>query len=87
MIANLITSENTNQLTMPQSARSTHSTHSNSAASHVKDRLKAFTLEFDDAVKIQSALSVPDLELRASLVEKVKQLILQPYIYFYNQYY
>lgn len=86
MIANLITSENTNQLIMPQSARSTHSTSSTAGASHVKDRLKAFTLEFDDAVKIQSALSVPDLELRASLVDKVKQLILQPYIYFYNQY-
>lgn len=64
----------------PGSARSTN------AHASAKDRIKAFTVEFDDAVKTQSACSVPDLELRASLREKVTAAVIPPYIYFYNQY-
>lgn len=64
----------------PVSARSTASAHASA-----KDRIKAFTLEFDEAIRTQSACSVPDLELRSQLKEKVKELISVPYIYFYNQ--
>ncbi len=79
MIANLI-SENAVVVSGsgPQSASTHHTTNP-------KERIKAFTLEFDEAVKIQTTCSVPDVDLRASLKAKVKELILTPYIYFYNQ--
>lgn len=79
MIANLI-SDNAVVVSGsgPQSASSHH-------AASAKERIKAFTLEFDEAIKIQTSCSVPDTELRSSLRAKVKESILTPYIYFYNQ--
>ena len=78
MIANLITSESSNQL---QTSANTPSP----AKSAPKDRLKAFTLEFDESVRVQQACSVPDAELKTELKSKIKELITAPYILFYNQ--
>ena len=79
MIANLI-SENAVVVSGsgPQSSSSHH-------AANAKERIKAFTLEFDEAAKIQSSCSVPDVDLGALLRAKVKELIFNHYIYFYNQ--
>lgn len=77
MIANLLSSDSTKTITTssaPISARSSQ-----------KDRLKAFTLEFDESVRIQQACTIPDSELKIELVTKIKETILQPYILFYNQ--
>lgn len=78
MIANVISSESSKQL-------STSSAHPATAKSSPKDRLKAFTLEFDDAIAVQQNCSVPDGELKTELKSKIKELISPPYIIFYNQ--
>lgn len=40
-----------------------------------KDRFKIFWTEFDDAVKLQAGLSMPDAEFRFSLREQVKKMV------------
>ena len=77
MIANLITTESTNI--------STGTSTPSSAKSTPKDRLKAFTLEFDDTLKVQQACAVPDLDLRTEFKTKIKEIIMTGYILFYNQ--
>lgn len=81
MIAALITSESSKNLSTGSVSASTPS----SAKSSPKDRLKAFTLEFDEAVKVQQACAVPDLDLRNELKGCVKDTIMSGYIIFYNQ--
>ena len=77
MISNLISSDslkNISSSSAPISARSSQ-----------KDRLKAFTLEFDESVRIQQTCTIPDSELKIELISKIKETILQSYILFYNQ--
>jgi hypothetical protein len=79
MIANLISSDSSKQLTTSSSAAPL------SARSSLKDRLKAFTLEFDESARIQQACAVPDADLKTELISKIKETILPSYILFYNQ--
>ncbi len=79
MIANLISE---NAVVVTGSGPRSGASQQNASA---KDRLKAFSLEVDEAIKIQTSCSVPDLDLRGSLKSKVHELVLPPYIYFYNQ--
>lgn len=81
MIANIIISESSKQL----QSSSSSSAAAAAAKSSPKDRLKAFTLEFDEAVKVQQACSVPDGDLKNELKSRIKDLITSPYIIFYNQ--
>lgn len=81
MIANLL-AESAVVVSGPGHLAAQHNTTTNSSP---KERIKAFTLEFDEAVKIQTNCSVPDIELRTLLRDKVKELVFTPYIYFYNQ--
>lgn len=83
MIANLITSSDTSKLLT--SSTSTSTSTPLTPRSIPKDRLKAFTLEFDESVKVQRAASVPDVELRGELRSKIKDIVLGGYIIFYNQ--
>lgn len=82
MIANLISSDSAKQL---QTTTQNNQSNPSSARSAPKDRLKAFTLEFDEAARIQQACAVPDVDLRTELRAKVKESILPVYIIFYNQ--
>jgi hypothetical protein len=75
MISNLISSDSTTK----------NVSSSIPARTSQKDRLKAFTLEFDESVRIQQACTIPDSELKTELITKIKEIILQPYILFYNQ--
>jgi hypothetical protein len=83
MLAALITNTDPHLTSsaLPTSARSQGSTSSTVP----KDRLKAFTAEFDDAVRVQQACAVPDVELRDQLRKGVRDMITPAYIYFYNQ--
>ena len=80
MIANLISSESSKTV-----SQSTTTPSSTSTRSSPKDRLKAFTLEFDESVRIQQACAVPDFDLKSELLTRIKETILPPYILFYNQ--
>ena len=77
MISNLLSSDS--------SAKTVSSNAPISARSSPKDRLKAFTVEFDEAARIQQACTIPDSDLKVELIAKIKETILQPYIIFYNQ--
>ena len=78
MIANLISSESSKTVSQSTTPSST------STRSSPKDRLKAFTLEFDESVRIQQACAVPDFDLKSELLTRIKETILPPYILFYN---
>lgn len=51
-----------------------------------KDRARVFINEVTEAVKLQSALSVPDQEFRSALRDLVKSSISEPFDEFYSKY-
>ena len=93
MIANIITSSDASKLLSSSTTTTATTTTTTTITATTpltprsipKDRLKAFTLEFDESVKIQRAASVPDVELRDELRGKIKDIVLGGYIIFYNQ--
>lgn len=52
-----------------------------------KDRLKTFAAEFEDLVKGQEVCAVPDTELRIKMIAKVREVVVPPFVTFYNMYF
>lgn len=56
-----------------------------SASIAPKERLKAFSSELEDIVHSQEHCAVPDLQLRAILVARIRDLLVPTFVAFYNQ--
>lgn len=59
---------------------------SSSERQNIKDRFKNFNSDFEDLHKLQRKFSVPDIELRTSIIRTVKKMVLPMYSRFLDRY-